>query len=122
MVSQTKQEAENNGIKTGADGNQKIDSMMVKPESAESKEQNGHSEKKEPITSTKRDTVDLTDDAEERPAKAAKKEEKHESANGDAEKASKPADKEQAETLKPGNEEEMQGDQEGAFKVLERGQ
>lgn len=123
MPTRTKEEAENNGVEVGVDGNQKIDSMMHKPESQEE----GKEEAKDDVKqSAKREKIDDDgeDQKEERPAKSAKKDEGDTatSKEGDAAKASKPADKKQAAILDPGKKNDIQGDQEGEFKVLERGQ
>lgn len=133
MSTRSKKAAENNGIEVGSDGNQKIDSMMEKPKKSEQKtdeNDQGGNESKE-STLTKREKEDEEGETENRPSKAAKKDEGHESAaasaaaaaaEGDGEKAQKPANEDHAAVLKPGTEEDMKGEEEGAFKVLERGQ
>jgi hypothetical protein len=115
MSSKAQSEAAKNGVKVNADGNQQIDSMMEKP-----KAHNDETESGDKTAPTKREKEPVDEggkeDGEERPSKAAKKEENSSAVDvHDAEKVKEPASEEKAAVLEPGEEEDE-------FKIMERGQ
>jgi cobalamin biosynthesis protein CobT len=132
MPPKAKKDAESNGRQVDDDGNQKIDSLMEKaePVQAAAKEEpqdQDDAESHQKDTSKKREKGEEEEEGTEdvRPKKTAKKEEEGagaEEVEGEAAKAKEVPDEKLAAVLEPGAEEDMDGDDEGSFKVLERGQ
>ncbi|UZJ55938.1 hypothetical protein CBS101457_005258 [Exobasidium rhododendri] len=134
-----KKEAESNGREVDDQGNQKIDTLMVKAEPTKKERQEEEQETKDDEQESKDDEAETKNDEsskkreksdepeedneEQRPSKSAKTEEKkvEKSSNGDAEKVKENPDEEQAALLEVGAEEDIEGKEEGSFKVLERG-
>ena len=105
MSPTAKSEAEKNGRQADDDGNQKIDSLMEKAAPTKREKEGGES-----------------GGGEERPSKSSKKGGGQKAAVGNGDKANAVADEKQVAALEPGGKEETGGEDEGKYKVLERGQ